>query len=281
MSFKAFVITLTSRTDRVDSMKSFYSTSPIPINLFYGLPKDEVRAIKKNITTSFCNYVCTTSMVGCASSHIFLWDHLINNFNEDEIFIIIEDDTFLDMEKLLTLESDIKSLFASHNNKIFLQLTGEGFLKKEKMIHKNLFLSTYKVHVFLGAYMISAKVARELVDYYGKNKIDYHIDLSLNRAMRELEIKPMILENKIAVQKGMTNSNMLSKDSSNGRILYNPDKAEHLFYALNFPIIQIFDIIISFTFLFFLILIVLFFFIKNPFLFIFIGMVLPEIIVFD
>lgn len=281
MSLKAFVITLSNRTDRIESMNSFYHDSHIPINFFYGYPKEVIKSIKKDITTNVCNHICTTSMVGCASSHILLWLHISNNFNDDDIVLIIEDDTFLDMQKLLSLEDDIKSLFHANDNNLLLQLTGEGFLRKGDSIHKNLYLSSYQVHVFLGAYLISGKVANALQSYYNENKIDYHIDLSLNKAMRKLGIKPLILKNRIGMQKGMTNSNMSSKENMKNQILYNPERSEHLFYSLNFPIIKIFNVIITFTLIIFVILITIFCFIKNPFLFLIVGIVLPEIILYD
>lgn len=279
MSFKTFVITLRARKDRIDNMIEFYNDAPTDIKFFYGLPKDKIISLKDKISTSLCNRFCTTAMVGCASSHILLWNHISETFNDNDIIIIIEDDTFIDIKELNKLYNDIKELYNNYDNNLFLQLTGEGFLQKEKLIFKNLTLSSFKFHVFLGAYMISGKVAKAFSQYYNEKKIDYHIDLSLNRAIRELEIKPMILENKIGIQKGMTNSNMSFKNRN--MILFNPERAEHLFYTLNFPIIKIFDLVISFSVLFFLTLIVLFFCFKIPFLFLIIGIVIPEVLNFD
>lgn len=281
LEFDIYIITLKSRQDRIDEFKSFYSNYINKINIIYGLTKNEIEENKKNITTNFCNSFCTTAMIGCASSHIKVWEKIKDYSNTDRISLILEDDTFISIKKLNKIINQIKELFLTYQNKIFIQLVGEGAILKSKTLITNKereleFLTFYK-HFFLGAYLITPDIASILVNYYQKNKIDYHIDLSLNNVFKENNIKTFILNNyNLGEQKGQTDSNMSDNKNKN---IFIKENAPLFHYAMNFPIIKINNIIITFFLIFLILLFIIFIFFTNtPFLFSILGFIFYEII---
>lgn len=276
LKFDVYIITLKHREDRIKAFKTFYHDYLDQINIVFGLTKQEIEEKRNDLTTTFCNRFCTTPMIGCATSHIMVWKEVCKT---GKVSLVLEDDTFVDLKKVNNLFADFEKLSKSFEEKIFLQLVGEGFFLKRKtrLINGELtteFL-TFEEHLFLGCYMLNAEVASLFVKHYEQKKIDYHIDFSLNKVMKKYQIKPFILNEKIGVQTGQTDSNMIS---NNENIIFNPTKASFLHYALNLPIIKVNNIVITFCLIIFILIGLLLCFFNNPFMFALLGFSLCEII---
>lgn len=281
MEYNIYIITLKNRLDRIEEIQKFYKKNLNEINLFYGLPKDIIKLNKKYISNVFCNKFCTIPMVGCASSHILLWKYISETYenNPEKLILIIEDDTFINLEYLNNNLDIIKYLFSYNHNRLFLQLVGEGFFLNKTEKIKNLIFEKYFYHFFLGAYMIKANIAKELYNYYYINKINYHIDFSLNKVFKEKKINTLILKNNsIGEQQGHEDSNMNLSISNK---CFDSNNNKKLFYTLNLPIISFFSIVITFSIFFLICLIIFALFTKNIFLFLIIGILLFEIVKFD
>lgn len=281
MEYKTFIITLKNRPDRIDTIQKFYKNNLNDIELFYGLPKLSVKENKDKITTSFCNKFCTLPMVGCASSHILLWRYISELYqgNPDQLILILEDDTFINLDYLNKNLEVIKYLFTYNQDKLFLQLVGEGFFLKNTETIKRLKFENYYYHFFLGAYMIKPKIALELFAYFYVNKINYHIDFSLNKVFKEKNIKTLILKNNlIGKQQGHEDSNMSLYETNK---CFESNENKKLFYTLNLPIASFCSIIITFSFIFLICFIFFAIFTKNIFLFLIIGILFFEVVKFD
>lgn len=277
--YKIFVISLESRPDRVEKIKNFYKNDLNNITFFYGVDKDTLKQYKPKITTVFCNNHCTLPMIGCASTHILLWKY-ISNFNDSEYILILEDDTYIDLNYLNSIFKHIKYLFEKNNKQIFLQLVGEGFnLKKVEKVN-NIKFKNYSYHFFLGAYMITPNIAKILYEYFYNYGINYHIDYSLNSVFTKKNIKPLLLcSKKIGAQLGQDDSNM--SNNNNNSKSFAKDSNQKLHYVLNIPLINYGFIIITFNFIFLFIFLIISIYTKNVFYFAIISILAYDIINFE
>lgn len=271
LSFQPTIITLKDREDRIDKMKNFYKDYINEINFFFGLPKSEIKKYKSKITTRLCNNLCTIPMVGCASSHILLWKWISDS--KDGYYMIIEDDTFINLKYIEEKFDDIKELFKKYNN-LVLQIVGEGLNLQYTETFSSLVIEKYSYHFFLGCYILTPNTAKMLYLYFLKNKINYHIDLSLNY-IKNVNIL-LLRDSNIGNQEGKTDSNM----RSNNKIFYE-NNYKCLYYSLNFPICSICNIIITFNVILLFLLIILTCFYKNIFMFCIIGILILDFIKFD
>lgn len=260
LPFSGYIISLSNRVDRINSMEHYYSKYMKQIDFFYGVSKEELKKHKEEITTGFCNKFCTTPIVGCASSHILLWKKISEQTDEpNKPFLILEDDTFIDLERLSGMYKEIQHL-NSRNKNVFLQIVGEGVYLKKRDVINGIYFDQYKFHVFLGAYMITPTVAKFLFETFKKSKISYHIDYSLNN-VKGLN-KYILNDAKIGTQNGLLDSNM----SSSYKTIIG-EKYQRLFYALSLPIISVNNIIVNLMNIILVIFLVIAVIMKNPLLF--------------
>lgn len=263
LSFKPNIITLKNRNDRIESIKSFYKPYLDEITFFFGATKDEIIQYKKLITTPMCNNFCSIGMVGCASSHILLWKYISEK--EDGLYMIIEDDTYIDFKAIESKMKDIALIFKKYKN-ILLQITGEGFLLKSIEKFNSLSMLNYKYNFFLGCYMLTPNTAKILYQYFLKNKINYHIDFTLNFIPC---IKIGLLGNiEFGKQEGLTDSNMSLGTSK----LINFDDYKRLYYVLNIPLFSLGSLIITFFTVLIFLFIILAILYKNFFICCLIGL---------
>lgn len=195
MSMDKYVISIDKkRLDKFENMMPNMS-----FTAFRGVDKNKLFKRKKDISTNFCNSICTTSIVGCASSHILLWKHILRTKNNKTIFLICEDDTYVDEITFKSKEEYIIE-FLKENPMCFFQLTGEGafFIKNTSI--GNLEYNEYKYHLFLGSYCVTYEYLERLVEYFLRTKIFYHIDLSMTLYNNQNNIKQVIISPQIAHQ---------------------------------------------------------------------------------
>lgn len=270
--FKIFIITLKNRPDREKKIKDFYKKfTNNNLEIVYGANKVQLKKYKKYITTPLCNHICTIPMVGCASSHILVWEK-ISRESDDYLCIVIEDDTFIDIEYLEQHYDTFMKLFSIHNEKLFLQLVGEGvYLNKTEKLDK-LFFESYTSHLFLGAYMLNNKTALDLFTNFKKNKISYHIDFSLN-FLENIDFL-LLKDDNVGKQAGLLDSNMRSGNSK----LFQENKFERLFYSLNLPLFLCGQLVITFGVILFFLLMLYTIINKNFFLSCILGLLFFEII---
>lgn len=277
MEIKKYIITLKDRKDRIEKLNKFYNLNDV--EYFFGYDKETLKKNKKELTTKLCNTFCTNSMVGCASSHIMLWNKILKDFEDKDdssLALIIEDDTFLDVKKIDTFTNDFKELSINLNNNMIIYLTGEGIFEKKQIVFKDFILHEYYKTFFLGGYILTKKTLSTLVDYFKENKISYHIDFVIDQVFKKKGITPLIIKNKqFGKQLGQNDSNMFVNKNTFLNV------SDNLNYALNFPIFKIFNIIINFIFIFFILFVLFSIITRNPFNFVIIGVLFFQILQFD
>ena len=196
-------------------------------------------------------------MLGCGLGHLKIWD-IIKEIQDDIIDIILEDDTIVYFDKLDSLllyeiknileildSKDYSKNSKNSKNKEFgiLQLSGASFLTKSEFeLNNNYSIINSKIHFTLGAYIVSKKSARYLSDNIILN---YHIDFMLNT----LKINNYIIQPQIANQYGWSDSTMCDKKY---KVINKTN--DNIKYSLTLPLMCFNDIIITFLFLFWIIL---------------------------
>lgn len=196
MTNNIFVINLDKDISRLEKTTKLLKENNISFQRFpaiYGknLSNDD---INKYTTFLSRNFILSYSVLGCALSHIFLWKKLLNDKNND-YYVIFEDDiTYFNkiayeelIQNLPNIDYDYISLFC---------LTCLNVNKQQSF--KNFSLFKNKNSSSAAGYIINKKGAKKAVDYFEKNKINFHIDASLN-FIKDFEILvtyPYIIEAK-------------------------------------------------------------------------------------
>lgn len=281
LSFCPIIITLQNRVDRINAFKLYYQKYLKSIEIFYGANKEEIKQYKKYITTTLCNKSCSIGMVGCASSHILVWKHIVDNYVDDDFVLILEDDTKLNFKILESYMPTFKELFKQKNDLVFLNLLGDGIMVRNTFQINSINFYTYSTQFFLGAYMIKRKTALLLYNYFLSNKISYHIDYTLNNVLNKHNILNCIIkEPSLGKQEGQEDSNMnLAKDQKSKS--FNSRNNSDLYYALNLPLCMFKNILITFNLIFLILFIFLSIAKQNVFYFTIIGFLFFDIVMID
>ena len=101
---KIFIINLERSKDRKKFMEEQYKKFRIPYEFFKATDGKNISDewIENNLSKEFKkeyekykNRFIKKGAIGCADSHRRLWKYILNKYNEDEIFLILEDDSYL------------------------------------------------------------------------------------------------------------------------------------------------------------------------------------------
>lgn len=175
---QVFVINLPKRTDRWEQVKKAFEYTGLDLNRWEAtdgktLSPDYVR----QVTSTFCNYFCSNSMIGIWLSHYKLWKHIAEN-NLTNV-LILEDDA-KPVENFNEKFNKYWTNMPSNWDIIFLgcfQCDGSTSGKRDNINgNKHLFIPDFPAGMH--GYMISnagaKKLVRELKD------VEYHIDIFLS-----------------------------------------------------------------------------------------------------
>lgn len=266
-----FVLTLPNST-RYPSCKESLASQGISFWKVEGIYGKDNLVLNDDKSTFLSRFISRPTL-GCALSHLKIWEHISNNVNEDDLNIIIEDDTSVDFSKVLALRDELVK-YSSLDGSGIIQMTGNTYFKKGSipLSLEGYSLSNYKFHVMLGAYIVSKKSAEVL---YKKIYANYHIDYLINT----VSLVNMIVEPPIARQMGWSESNISSQ--GNRKILKLDDTVN---YSMGVPMmkIPIFNVIICVaTLFFFLVLVIFYIFRPEPVLWIIPGVLFFELLVLE
>ena len=195
-----FYINLDQDTEKRNKMERVFGQENIEISRFsaiYGNNLDK-NTINKYFSKK-CSKYCLKSIIGCAISHIKLWEKMVKENND--FFLIFEDDVLLTKNFKEHLYNKIKyvpndwdiiylgsvvctdALNKTNNNDSIITTIVESEcyilspFYNSKLINKHI----RKTNITLGAYsyIISNKFAKKFLNYIYKEKLKTHIDISL------------------------------------------------------------------------------------------------------
>jgi glycosyl transferase family 25 len=137
---------------------------------------------KSKYITDYCNNFCPNSIIGCAISHIKIYEDIINKGYKNAL--ILEDDIYIDDDFYDILNKAFEEL---PDNYDILYLGFLNFINYKE--NNNKFKNIYIPKIPLGthAYIISNKGCKKLFKYLTKN-IFFHIDWIINFNMNKLNV---------------------------------------------------------------------------------------------
>lgn len=169
-----FVINLDKDKKRLNNIEKLLNNNFTRFSAIYGknLSKNEIN----NNATNICKYfLCNYSIVGCAMSHLNLWQKLIDD-ETNNFYIIFEDDLkFIDTELVNKLVDNLNNLDYDYIN-LYCEFCGSYDCELE--IENNFKICKTIFPLTTAGYIINKKGAKKLVSKL-KNNISYHIDFTI------------------------------------------------------------------------------------------------------
>jgi glycosyl transferase family 25 len=177
------IVNLKKSVDRLENVKKVMSKYNLKFERFDAIYGKELsqEEVNKNANILCRTLLCNNGIIGCAMSHIQLWNKLLND-NMSDKYIIMEDDiediNIQELNNLVNFINDNKFDFdyiSLNCISLFCQNLNKGI-----KVSDTLYL-TNKIYPFgTGAYIISKNGAKKLVDMINKYKIFYHIDFTVS-----------------------------------------------------------------------------------------------------
>ena len=293
---KIYCLTLEKNYERWNILKNKLDNNNVKYHKIFGIDglKMKMSDIKKECSDLTKHFFITHNMYGKKKSHYLLWKKILEtNSNDNEFFIILEDDCILPdnfknyLDKLnnfikkipkhLIEETDLFNLSPTGdytlnntlNNNIISYLTKIISLITSKKKYDNSILYEFEEIKLLNsnfplsthAYIVNLKQINKLVENIEENKITYHLDIFLNtenfniNSIIPIEIKRGGIEDSVSFS--TTNPVFATKFLT----LFNKELA----YDLSKPLVNIFGLYpLSILILFYLILIIIWQFIDIP-----------------
>jgi glycosyl transferase, family 25 len=174
----------------------------------------------ENATTKYCNNFCTPSMIGCAMSHIKVWEKVIEN---DKNSLVFEDDVILN-ENFIQLLTKFYQMVPKDYDIIYLGCTvgcnyngDSNYMtnilknivnfkgKQHKILNEHVYIPEYPFSTH--AYIISVKGAKKLLNSI-KNNINSHVDQQMVETFIKEDLNVYAFEPQLVYQDKTTdNSN--------------------------------------------------------------------------
>lgn len=257
-----------------------YNLNPIWFN---GVNGEKIKKWEKleYVSKEFEKYG-TNGMIGCAISHIKLWEYILSNdldyaiVFEDDIVLTINFDEYLG-KALINVPEDFDILylggFGGNNDSNFTYRTF-CLSKKECPSYKNIneYISKPSVVTGLHGYIISKKGAEVLLKMT-KGKVNDHIDVYINNLYKNGLLNNYIVNPRIAFQTSTDNINSLNVSGKHpyiiNKLLSNieVDRMQRLNYIVSLDLYKIGPFVFNqTTHLFFIIGILLCFLLKKDFI---------------
>ncbi len=242
-----YVVNLKKSVERLENFKKVmnkYNLSFQRFDAIYGKELSE-EEINKN-TNIFCRtLLCNNGVIGCAMSHIQLWNQLLEDKNNDT-YLILEDDIHdIDIEQLNNLfkfinETKFDYDYISLNCiSMFCQNINKGIKVNDK-----LYLTNKLFTMGTGGYIINKKGAKKLVDMFNKYKISYHIDISIaiKKIISQNNLKHYNTNYNIIILNDETTLDSTISKSHNSVLLFILDKLKlyELEWNLKVPLFTLF-----------------------------------------
>lgn len=176
------VINLERSKDRLLNIDNNLRKFNVKYSRFNAIDGKELSQDEIKLNTSFwCRYfLCNRSIIGCAMSHITLWN--IISKSEAKWHLILEDDVEFTNETINFINKLAKTSIVDEDNIIINLSCTAMFCNGPEVIFSSHDqkdkVSLMKARFPLGmvAYFITKNTAEKLYNYFEEYKINYHID---------------------------------------------------------------------------------------------------------
>ncbi|CCU56472.1 IMV heparin binding surface protein [Mythimna separata entomopoxvirus 'L'] len=192
--YHIIILTIKRNVERLNNLQKILNSQNLVYNIdysiFYGIDYKNIDKKIKNICKTGFKNTCPYSTLACASSHILLWKYISTLDRIYDYVIILEDDTYINIEEYNKYIETVKNLL---NDSIVFFYSDCYLLGQNTKKEENLKI-TYnpKFHVSMGCYAITPKTAKKLYYYYIKYRVWFHIDFQLNFDIHNLSLNRYI-----------------------------------------------------------------------------------------
>lgn len=171
-----YVINLDKDVKRLENMKLLLNNNFTRFPAIYGKDLSE-DTINENITNLCKYFLCNHSIIGCALSHLKLWEQLILD-NSNNYYIILEDDlNYIDKDQINKLLDQINKIQYDYIN-LHCEICLSHSCDKIEINIDGLKLCKSIFPLTTAGYIINKEGAQKLVNII-KNNITYHIDFTI------------------------------------------------------------------------------------------------------
>jgi len=237
------------RLENIDKNLKKYGISYKRFNAVDGkkMSDDEI----SQMTTSACRYLlCNKSIIGCAMSHISLWN--IISQSSDKWHLVLEDDIEFTNKTIDFINALSRSSIMNEDN-IIISLACIGpFCGGPKVNIPKTSSSEYNPESYLvelslvesrfplgtAAYFITKNTAKKLYDHFIKYKINYHIDNQIASNLSTLGIKYLATTDEV-ITVDQSNSTIGSKSMYILSTILNKFGMSNIAWLLSVPILTI------------------------------------------
>ena len=239
-----YIINLDKSKDRLDNITKYFNKYQLKFNRFSAVYGKELDGETLEEKSSFlCRiFLCNHGIIGCALSHIRLWEKLASDFNTD-YYIIMEDDiTFGDNFKPVINEIDsIKNkldfdILSLHCGGIEINCYQYQYIYE---LSNNVIIGRSIYPLTTASYIISKKGAIKLLSLF--KKINYHVDFEIARNIFQNNINYMTLNKNLIVTNMELDTTIGSINNKsiimNLLTIFNLKKVK---WILNLPVFTIF-----------------------------------------
>lgn len=262
-SNNTYVINLDKDVKRLENTRKILNDNFTRFSAIYGkdLPQDK---LDKNIT-KLCKYIlCNRSIVGCALSHLKLWEQLISD-NSNNYYVILEDDlNYINKDLLNKLVDQLDKIDYDYIN-LFCEICGSYSCDDINIDGLKLCKSIFPLTT--AGYIISKKGAQKLVNIV-KNNIMYHIDFTIALSQYIYKDLKVYVTRPNLVRPSTNDSNINNKIMTPLLFLTNRLNFSKLSWLLSVPVLTI-NMRYTLPLYLFLIIMLLIIFRKNRYILIF------------
>lgn len=257
-----YVINLDKDVKRLENTKKLLNDNFTRVSAIYGKDLSQ-NEIDKNITKICKYFLCNHSMVGCALSHIKLWEQLILD-NSNNYYVILEDDlNYINKDLLDKLLDNLDKIDYDYIN-LYCEMCGSYSCDDINIDGLKLCKTIFPLTT--AGYIINKKGAQKLVNIV-KNNIMYHIDFTIALTQYLYKDLKIFVTKPNLVRPSTNDSNINNKILTPLLFLLNTINFSKLKWLLSVPV---FTINMRYTIPLYLLLIIIFLVIfKNKYFLIF------------
>lgn len=193
--YKSFVINLDRRPDRMESIRN--QLDNLPVNLTRVSACDGTKLVLNPRLRSLCrkgNYFMRPGVIGCALSHLKLYDQLLHESDDIDGYLIFEDDVTSNDNfiKQMTRTFTITENKGDRPDVIFFTMVprffGNHFSMKGIVRKRSLEEISEDTVGGTGCYYISRRGAKAALDYIDEHTLDVAIDIVLFKLSSQITV---------------------------------------------------------------------------------------------
>lgn len=186
---RVFVVSLPRAAVRREHMRQELGKHNIKFSFFDALNGEQAKKCISDSSLSYLPEIFSPGELGCALSHISLWQQLVRS--QDEVMVILEDDVFLGRDAARFLQNDDWIPRPIFNQLVKLEKFQNEILigKAKRQVGGRWLHPLLGDHWGTGGYLIGRSAAQKMLAYLAGHTLSRQIDHFMYDTYRQLEPK--------------------------------------------------------------------------------------------